>query len=105
MSGLIWQYQPEDRTVEEGDVLTMAVYATKGIDVVTYQWYKNGQPLTGQTSYMFRVFMVPLSQAGNYHVVARSGADSIQSVTVAVKVKAARNPCPAGNYGYYPGDK
>jgi hypothetical protein len=101
--GLIWQYQPEDRTVEEGDVLTLSSYATKGIDIVSYQWYKNGVALTGQTGYMYRAFLLPLSAAGTYYVVAKSGTSSIQSVSITVKVKAARNPCAAGAYGFYPG--
>jgi hypothetical protein len=101
----IWQYQPEDRTVEEGEVLTLGTYATKGIDLVTYQWFKNGQAINGQTGYMLRQFQVTTSSAGQYHVEARSGADMIRSVTVTVKVKAARNPCPAGKYGYYPGTR
>lgn len=99
---LVWQYQPEDRTVEEGEVLTMASYATKGVDLVTYQWYKNGQAIAGQTSYMYRSFLVPLSASGTYHVVAKAGTATIQSISVTVKVKAARNPCLAGYYGIYP---
>lgn len=102
-TNLVWQYQPEDRTAEEGDVLTLSSYATKGIDVVTYQWYKNGQMLPGQTGYMYRALLIPLSTAGSYYVVAKSGTETIQSVTVTVKVKPARNACPPGNYGVYPG--
>lgn len=101
--GLIWQYQPEDRTVEEGDVLSLSSYATKGIDLVSYQWYKNGVALSGQTGYMYRAFLLPLSAAGTYYVIAKSGAATIQSVSITVKVKAARNPCAAGAYGFYPG--
>lgn len=99
---LVWQYQPEDRTVEEGEVLTLSSYATKGIDLVTYQWYKNGQAISGQTSYMYRSFLVPTSAAGTYYVVAKSGTATIQSISITVKVKAARNPCLAGYYGVYP---
>lgn len=104
-TALLWQYQPEDRTVEEGEVLTLSTYATKGFDVVTYQWYRNGQALPGQTSYMYRAFLVPMSAAGQYYVVARSGNETIQSVSITVRVKAARNPCAAGNYGIYPGTR
>lgn len=102
---LMWQYQPEDRTIEEGEILTLAAYAMKGIDVVSYQWFKNGAPLSGQTGYMYRHLMVPLSAAGQYHVEARSGTETIRSVTVNVKIKAARNPCLAGGYGYAPGTR
>jgi hypothetical protein len=101
----IWQYQPEDRTVEEGEVLTLGTYATKGIDLVTYQWFKNGQAISGQTGYMLRQFQITTASAGQYHVEARSGSDMIRSVTITVKVKAARNSCPAGKYGYYPGTR
>lgn len=101
----IWQYQPEDRTVEEGEVLTLGTYATKGVDLVTYQWFKNGQPISGQTGYMLRQFQITTASAGQYHVEARSSTEMIRSVTVTVKVKAARNPCPAGKYGYYPGTR
>lgn len=101
----MWQYQPEDRTIEEGEVLTLAAYAMKGIDVVSYQWFKNGTAINGQTGYMYRQFLIPLSGAGQYYVEARSGTDTIRSVTINVKVKAARNPCLAGGYGYYPGTR
>lgn len=100
-----WQYQPEDRTVEEGDVLTLGTYATKGIDLVTYQWYKNGAAISGQNGYMLRIFQITTAAAGQYHVEARSGTDMIRSVTVTVRVKAARNPCPAGRWGFYPGTR
>lgn len=104
-NNLLWQYQPEDRTIEEGEILTLAAYAMKGIDVVSYQWFKNGVPLSGQTGYMYRHLMVPLSAAGQYHAEARSGNETIRSVTVNVKIKAARNPCLAGGYGYAPGTR
>lgn len=100
---LLWQYQPEDRTVEEGEMLTLSSYATKGIDTVTYQWYRAGSPITGQTGYIYRAILVPMSAAGQYYVVAKSGAESIQSSVTMVKVKAARNACPAGSWGPYPG--
>lgn len=84
-------------------MLTLASYATKGVDLVTYQWYKNGQALAGQTGYMYRAFLVPMSAAGSYYVVAKAGTETITSITVTVKIKAARNSCPAGGWGPYPG--
>ncbi len=102
---LMWQYQPEDRTVEEGEILTLGAYATKGVDVVTYQWYRNDVPISGQTGYIFRQFQVPRAVAGRYFVEARSGNSSIRSLTVTVNVKAARNPCLAGGYGHSPGTR
>lgn len=103
MDSFVWQYQPEDRTVEEGEILTLSAYATKGINLVTYQWYKNGAAISGQTSYLYRAFLVPISAGGTYHVEAKSGADTIRSMSITVKVKAARNACLAGKYGTYPG--
>ncbi len=102
-NSLLWQYQPEDRTAEEGEMLTLSSYATKGIDMVTYQWYKDGVALTGQTGYMYRAYLVPVSAAGQYYVIAKSGSESIRSIGVTVKIKAARNPCPVGGWGPYPG--
>lgn len=102
-NSLMWQFQPEDRTIEEGEVLTLASYATKGIDTVTYQWYKNGSAIAGQTGYMYRVAGATPANAGKYYVVARSGANAIESIGVIVKVKAPRNACAAGRYGVFPG--
>ncbi len=99
----VWQYQPEDRSVEEGEILTLSAYATKGIDIVSYQWYKNGVAVSGQTSYIFRSYLVPLSAGGTYYVEAKSGASTIRSMSITVRIKAARNPCLQGNYGLLPG--
>lgn len=102
-TALTWQYQPEDRTVEEGETLTMGAYASKGTEIVGYQWYRNGQAVSSQTGYVFRQFNAPLSAAGQYYVIARAGGEAIQSQTIIVKVRAARNPCPAGGWGVQPG--
>lgn len=98
-----WSYQPEDRTLEEGEILTLSAFASKGYDPVTYQWYKNGQAISGQTSYIFRQYLVPLTAAGQYYVVAKTGTETITSQTIVVKVKPARTSCLAGYYGVYPG--
>lgn len=100
---LTWQYQPEDRSVEEGDILTLAGYAAKGFDTVTYQWYKAGQPVSGQVGYILKFVMVAPSVAGQYYLVAKSGNDTIQSQTITVRVRPARNACAPGKYGLMPG--
>lgn len=101
-TSLVWQYQPEDLTLEEGGALTLSAYATKGYEGVTYQWYKNGTAISGATSYLYRQFLIPRSAAGQYYVIAKSGADTIRSYSVTIKVRAARAPCAAGFYGPYP---
>ncbi|MBK7893288.1 MAG: hypothetical protein IPJ84_21265 [Bdellovibrionales bacterium] len=102
-TSLVWQYQPDDLTLEEGGALTLSAYATKGYEGVTYQWYKNGTAISGATSYLYRQFLIPRSAAGQYYVIAKSGADTIRSYSVTIKVRAARAPCAAGFYGPYPG--
>lgn len=95
---LTWVAQPEDRTLEEGETLTIAAYASKGADVVTYQWYKDGAAIQGQTGYIYRSYMSTTSASGRYHAVASAGGQSIQSIQVTVRVKPARNECKAGRY-------
>lgn len=104
-TSLVWQYQPEDLTIEEGGALTLSAYATKGLESVSYQWYKNGTAIAGATSYLYRQFLVPRSAAGQYYVVAKAGAEMIRSYTVTLKVRSARASCPAGFYGLYPGSR
>jgi hypothetical protein len=97
-ANLTWMAQPEDRTLEEGETLSLAAFAAKGADIVTYQWYKDGAPIQGQTGHIYRSYMTTNSAAGRYHAVASAGGQSIQSMQITVRVKAARHECKAGRY-------
>jgi len=47
--------------------------------VDTYQWYRNGTPIEGQTSATLTLNSVQLSQAGSYSLVATSSCNSVTS--------------------------
>ncbi|HRT55146.1 MAG TPA: immunoglobulin domain-containing protein [Candidatus Paceibacterota bacterium] len=61
---------PGHRTVNYGATVTFSV-VTNGADALSYQWYKNGQPLSGATSTSISFANVSCAggEAGSYQVV------------------------------------
>jgi sugar lactone lactonase YvrE len=61
-----------------GKTVTFAVAVT-GSTSLTYQWYKDGQALSGATSSTFTIPSAQASDAGFYTVVASGGTTSVTS--------------------------
>lgn len=59
---------------------------------VTYQWYKNGQPLAGQTGASLQFTPAQPSDSGSYHVTLTNlaGTTTTPAVTLAVDPSTAR---------------
>lgn len=99
--------QPQDIQACEG-VATFSVVA-QGSGGLSYQWYFNGQAISGATSPSFTVNPVDSTKYGNYHVVVTSPYGSVTSrsatlsggnasrVTVS-KVSDARKPAIKGTF-------
>ncbi|MCM2282638.1 MAG: immunoglobulin domain-containing protein [Bdellovibrionaceae bacterium] len=96
--------QPRDSSVEEGSSLTLAAFATNGSasSDIRYQWYKDGQLLTGLSSSVLDIRNATQDNVGAFHVTVTDGKTSATSHIARVKVTAPRNPCPAGIYGQIP---
>ncbi|MDA3911584.1 MAG: T9SS type A sorting domain-containing protein [Bacteroidales bacterium] len=78
--------QPVGGTVCSGGSITLSMSATGGTPSLTYQWYKNGSPISGATGTSYNA-----TTSGNYYCIASaagSGCGSAQTNTVTVTVVA-----------------
>lgn len=80
--------QPVSQTVTLGTQVTLSVVAT-GSPAPTYQWRKNGEPITGATSASLDLGNVVLADEGNYSVLVSNSIDSVTSNTASVVVQEA----------------
>jgi len=60
--------QPEDRSVVEGQATSFSIGALAGTQPFTYQWSKDGAPITDATNATFTLAAVTASDAGKYSV-------------------------------------
>jgi len=80
--------QPSNQMVNEGVDVNLNVVAS-GTGPLSYQWYFNGQAISGATSAQLALQDVTTSNDGNYYVVISNAGSSVTSSTVAVDVAAA----------------
>ncbi len=76
--------QPVSANGIAGGCATFSVEATG--PGLTYQWYKNGQPIPGATAPQLAVLNLRASDAGNYIVVVSNPAGSVRSQIAVVEV-------------------
>jgi hypothetical protein len=69
---------PSDQTVSAGTTVTLSVSAT-GSPAPTFQWYRNGTALSGQTGASLKLSSVTVASAGTYTVVVKNSAGSVTS--------------------------
>lgn len=77
--------QPSSAIVNEGSSTSMSVTAT-GSGTLTYQWYFNGQAITGATSSVLSFASTSMANAGTYYAVVRSASSSATSTTATLSV-------------------
>ncbi|HVK98169.1 MAG TPA: immunoglobulin domain-containing protein, partial [Dongiaceae bacterium] len=80
--------QPASKTVEAGKKVSLTVTAT-GATPFTYQWYKNGKPISGAKSNTLVYSRSASGNAGKYYVVVKNGGTTATSSIVSLKVVAA----------------
>ena len=74
--------QPTDQNAITGSTVTFAVTAN-GIPPLSYQWRKNGVPITGATNSSLRFATVASTDAGTYFAtITNSGGTAISSSAV-----------------------
>ncbi len=86
--------------IGEGQGFELAPEITEGEGIHTYQWYKNGEPLTGKTGRKLTVSSASKKDSGNYTLVvfSASGAAKVTSadegcnVTVQVPKQPGAQP-------------
>jgi pectin methylesterase-like acyl-CoA thioesterase/PKD repeat protein len=77
--------QPTNLTVTVGSTATFNVAAT-GVPSPSYQWFKDGTNLVGQTSSSLNITNAQLSDAGSYAVIVSSAAGAIASSNATLTV-------------------
>lgn len=80
--------QPISATVRAGEPAGFIVYAS-GSPSPTYQWSKNGVPISGATQAAYTIGAASLSDAGAYSVAVSNVVNSVTSVEVALVVNKA----------------
>jgi pectate lyase/pectin methylesterase-like acyl-CoA thioesterase len=83
--------QPQSQTVSIGDPVAFTLAVT-GSAPFTYQWQKNGAPITGATGPSFSIAAAQLSDAGAYTIVVTNGAGSATSAAATLTVTTAPVP-------------
>ena len=87
--------QPVAQTVITGQSVSFTVTAT-GSGTLTYQWTKNGTPISGATATTYTIPNTASSDAGNYAVVVTNSVSSVTSSSVALVVSTLAAPVPDG---------
>jgi hypothetical protein len=88
VSGVTLTRQPVSQTVISGSSVTFTVAAT-GSSPITYQWTRNGSPISGATSASLRLSGVTSSSAGNYQARVTNPAGSVLSDIAVLTVQSA----------------
>lgn len=99
ISGPVIQTQPAaNSSVAAGSSLTLSVNA-QGASTLSFQWYKDGNPIPGATGATLTLSNVQNANAGEYHVRISDNIGSTDSAYAVVNVVSApvitSNPSPA----------
>lgn len=70
---------------EVGENLLLAVEA-QGAGALSYQWRKNGSPISGETASSFTIPALTLSDSGNYTVVVSNSLGMVTSAVIELDV-------------------
>jgi hypothetical protein len=94
------QTQPQPQTVGEGKSVTFTVFAYGAAGgAPTYQWQKDGNPISGADSSFYTIASAKLSDAGSYTVVVTNSMGSVTSDSATLTVNAKEEKgcgCGAG---------
>lgn len=91
-----FDFRPETRIIEQpqragavaGDPVTLSVFAV-GVDL-TYQWFRNGEPVAGATGAELVLPSATVDDAGNYTVVVSGTRGEATSAVAQVTILAGR---------------
>jgi hypothetical protein len=82
--------EPQSQTVPQGTSITFSVTASG--PALQYQWFRNGQPISGATSASYAIANVQSSDAGTYYVVVSNQCGTVQSRQVTLTVTDRPTP-------------
>jgi hypothetical protein len=95
--GLRFVTQPQDVNAVCGQNVIFVAEAA-GPGQITYQWYFNGNPLSGETGNALQLLNVCTNNSGEYYVVASNGQDSVTSTVARLTVISVQAPAPGVDY-------
>ncbi len=81
--------QPKDTLISIGEDITLSITANSP-NPITYQWYKNGTIITGETNNTITITNAVSSNSGNYTVTLTTSEQTATSSTATLIV----NSCP-----------
>lgn len=94
---------PSEMNVTEGGLLTLRADVS-GTPPLQYQWYKDGEAVTGGNEDHLDVAFASPADAGGYHLVARNGLGTSVSSVVRVDVRpVVRTGQVVGRHVFYNG--
>ena len=82
----VFDFTPPAITVEAGLPLYLSASSVIGAGPMSFQWFKDGAPLAGQTNIELIIDPAAMADAGNYHVVITNPAGSLTSPPYPVAV-------------------
>jgi hypothetical protein len=83
--------QPVSQLVESGSAVTFSVSAS-GTAALSYQWRKNGSPITAATAPTLTFGNAQLTDSGTYNVVVSDGVGSVTSASAVLTVTPVSPP-------------
>jgi len=86
--------QPTNLLLNVGDPANFSVTAS-GVPAPTYQWYKNGNPISGATDTNYSIASVALSDIGTYSVVVSNAAGSMPSAGAKLAIYSSMTGTPS----------
>jgi len=81
----VFATQPESVQTNSGRSFTLGLSAV-GTGPFSYQWFKNGEPVSGGTAATYRVNQASDNHAGEYHVAVRNALGTVDSERVHVGI-------------------
>ena len=95
---------PQSQTVVAGTTMIFEVGAASPTPL-SYQWYRNGESLPGQTNSVLTLANTTTNHSGSYVVMVANAAGSVTSAPPAVlTVVPSCSPAPAGLLAWWTGD-
>lgn len=79
--------QPGSQTVDAGSPVTFTV-AADGTPNPTFQWFKDGQEIPGETNATLNISSTATTDAGTYSVIATNSAGAVESADAVLTVNA-----------------
>ncbi len=93
VAGIVFTLQPQSQTIYLNGNFNQSASFTSAITggSATFQWYLNGNPISGATSSNLTVSNVQITNAGNMFVVATGTSGAVTSSVVSLTVYGVNN--------------